>query len=156
MESQYPKRPGHHRSEYTGLYPVHGLHQSFLQRILLQNIRQQLHHFASLPGNPDTQTGIKSLAALNQPAGFCQLPASQDAFYLVKIFHIHRLGHKAVHLASAAASASSLKELAVIAMMGMKQHPASVFCGWRGRLQAVHLRHLEIHKNGMIRSGILS
>ena len=35
---------------------------------------------ASLPGNPDTQTGIKSLAALNQPAGFCQLPASQDAF----------------------------------------------------------------------------
>jgi len=34
---------------------------------------------ASLPGNPDTQTGIKSLAALNQPAGFCQLPASQDA-----------------------------------------------------------------------------
>lgn len=34
---------------------------------------------ASLPSNPDAQTGIKSLAALNQPAGFCQLPASQDA-----------------------------------------------------------------------------
>lgn len=34
---------------------------------------------ASLPGNPDAQTGINSLAALNQPAGFCQLPASQDA-----------------------------------------------------------------------------
>ena len=34
---------------------------------------------ASLPGNPDAQTGIKSLAAPNQPAGFCQLPASQDA-----------------------------------------------------------------------------
>lgn len=34
----------------------------------------------SLPVNPDTQSGIKSLAVLNQPAAFCQLSPSQNTF----------------------------------------------------------------------------
>ena len=65
---QYPKRPGHHRSEYTGLYPVHGLINLSSREYFFKTYGSSCITSASLPGNPDTQTGIKSLAALNQPA----------------------------------------------------------------------------------------
>ena len=35
---------------------------------------------ASLPGNPDTESGMKSLAVLNQPAAFRRLPESLGTF----------------------------------------------------------------------------
>ena len=112
---------------------------------------------ASLPSNPDAQTGIKSLAALNQPISFlpARLRPGRDLIPGKDIPHpqawsqsrpsppqpprLHPPPLKRVSRHSNDGDGNSVLPL----------YSADGAAGF----QAVHLRHLEIHKNGMIGSG---